>query len=649
MTDNLSIFEQLKADNPFMSSMSPLPWENKSPDLVQLNNSVSENIEQLIREKRRQPSLPLSGLIFGEAGMGKTHMIARILRKLRKNAWPTIFVAVRASTNPKRITQELLSEICICLTKQHSNGHTQFDMLMDKVMESFHEHRREDGFNTTDIPDLKTYLKRDMPTLDKAFMKCLMISLTSTDIAARDQVIEWLREGLDDEDSLALGLPMRDVNSMEDAERESAAKNIITSLGVVLAYANVSMIVCFDELDTMHDKELIKAWGYVVAFLMNNIAGILPLCFIRSWTWMEEFRPVLDTSTVQRLQIHTMKMKGCSVAQARQLIRDRIAERFSEGVDEKYSWIIAKMGNTLQNDQSPRDVINLARQAVNAQTDPHDSIRDVYGEEFKKVQTELNAWPANANHINLTLRAWLNSHDNVHLLAKRSKYIEVCGIIDGRHFAFIVVVPKVHTTATAAAGEGIRFLKEYPDAFCCYVMEMKPHKKTWKKFIATLDEFKALGGYVAELNDTSRIQWYALTSTINQINNGNVNLYLSQGSRTAALSDAAGFLRSIDLVPGLFTPSQPPHAPTPEPQTEPQTSVKPVPIPANLKSAVLSVLKASPMNIVTTEKALAMLTAKKINVSRNDLLAFINSAKDTFTVYPSKGGSDVMIGLTGKK
>ena len=69
MEDNTLIFEQLNADNPFISSSAPLPWENMSPDLSQLNSEVSADIEQLILAKRRDPSLPLVGLIFGEAGL----------------------------------------------------------------------------------------------------------------------------------------------------------------------------------------------------------------------------------------------------------------------------------------------------------------------------------------------------------------------------------------------------------------------------------------------------------------------------------------------------------------------------------------------------------------------------------------------------
>ena len=156
MSDN--ILGQLRADNPFAFSSSPLPWENTTPDLQQLNRSTSESIEQLIRYKRREPHVPLAGLIFGAAGMGKTHMLTRILRRMRKNAWPAIFVTVRLCTNPNRIIQELLSEIFICLTKLHSEDRSQFDLLMNEMMNAYHEHRKNDGFSNTDKIDLKIYL-----------------------------------------------------------------------------------------------------------------------------------------------------------------------------------------------------------------------------------------------------------------------------------------------------------------------------------------------------------------------------------------------------------------------------------------------------------------------------------------------------------
>ena len=641
MTDNISIFEQLKANNPFASSSSPFPWENKTPDLSQLNSAVSAEIEQLIREKRRQPSLPLAGLIFGDAGMGKTHMLTRILRKLRKNAWQVIFVTVKFLTDPKKITQSVLYDIFSCMTKTHSNGRSQFDMLMSAMMDVYHERRREDGFSSTDTLELKTYLKHDMPDISKMFLKCILLYMGTNDRAIKDEVIDWLREGLDDEDSLKLGLPMRDVDLMEDAACESAAKNIITSLGILLSYARIPMIICFDELDAMHSRELIEAWGDTVAFLMNTISGILPLCFIKNKTWDEEFHSVLNLSVVHRLQAGKMTMKGCSVEQAKQLVHDRIAATFTEGVEEKYNWLISRMGNVFEVGLSPRDVIDFARNALSYSSTPIDTIKEKYDDEFKKVQAEPRAWPPNSSQINIVLEEWLNAHSGFELLPSKGKHIRVCGTYQDRRYAFIVVVPKSHVTATAGVNEGIRFLQEYPGSFCCYVMETKIHKKTWKKFLARLEDFKAAGGCVVELDDESRTKWYALTATINQINNGNVNLYLPTGSRTASLADAREFLCSVDLVPGIFANSTA--------KTEPS---KPAPVaiiePDIIKLNLTSVIKSSPMKIITAEKALTLLAGKNIHVSRNELIAFVNSDRNTFRVYPAKGGNDVMLGLAGK-
>ncbi|MBQ7154029.1 MAG: ATP-binding protein [Synergistaceae bacterium] len=639
MADNNSIFEQLKADNPFLSVASPLPWENKTPDVSQLNVAVSTQIEQLIRDKRRQPPLPLSGLIFGGVGMGKTHMLTRILRRLRKNAWHAIFVNIRAFTNPKRVTQELLSEIFICLTEPHSNGRSQFDMLMSEMMDMYRERRREDGFTDADMPPPKDYLKRDMPKLSRAFLKCIMQYIGTSDFVVRDKIIEWLREGLDDEDSLSLGLPMRDVSSMDDAECESSAKGILDSLGVVLSYARVPMIICFDELDTMEGKkELIGAWGDTVGFLMNNISGILPLCFVKEGVWDGEFIPVLNQALIQRLRSSKMMMKGCSVQQAKQLVHDRIASNFSEGAEEKYDCLMSLLGDSLKPGMSPREVIQLAGAALTGpQIDP---IKEAYSDEFKKVQTEPRAWPPNSDRMILAASEWLSAHSSCEVQGTWGKHIKIAGTVGDRHIAFALPVPKTAQTAMAVVNECIKFLKEYPGSFCCYVKEKKAHKPTWRAFAKKLEDFCADGGHMLELDDESRIEWYALASMINQISNGNVNIYQTSGSRAATLSDAREFIRSINLVPGLFSPN---NAETPS-NAAPSAPAAPDDI---LKEAVLRVIKSSPMKIISAEKAVTLLAGKQIHVTRNELLVCVNAHKDSFRTYTSKG-RETMIGLAGK-
>ncbi len=55
------------------------------------------------------------------------------------------------------------------------------------------------------------------------------------------------------------------------------------------------------------------------------------------------------------------------------------------------------------------------------------------------------------------------------------------------------------------------------------------------------------------------------------------------------------------------------------------------------------------MKIIAAEKALALLAGRHITVSRNELLAFVNTDRAAFRLYPAKGGNDVMIGLVGRQ
>ena len=639
MLYNNSIIEQLKANNPFLSIASPLPWENNMPDISQLNSDVSANIEQLIRNKRREPSEPLSGLIFGGQGMGKTHMLTRLLRRLRKNAWHAVFVNVRVPTNPKRIMQEVLAEMCICLAKTHSSGRSQFDMVISEMMNVYHERRAEDGFSNSDLSYMKNYLKRDMPSLNRIFLKCILLYLEAGDELTKSNIIEWMREGLDDEDSLKLGLPMRDLYSMEDAACESEAKNIIASFGTLMAYAGTPMIVCFDQLDAIkNDKELIEAWGNTVGFLMNDIAGILPLCFIKEESWDESFHKTLDLAIVQRLKICVMKMKGCSVKQAQQLIHDRIASSFSEGAEEMYSWLMQRMSGALHPDMSPRSVIEVASKTI--ALPPSDPIKDAYEEERRRVQDEPQVWPPNAEHIKLALSTWLSAHVGFQEHANNWKYIKLLGEYGDKKLAFIILMPKVSTTAIAGLNEGLRFMKEYPASFCCYIMEMKAHRKTGKKFAEKLAEFEKAGGYVLRLDDASRVQWYALAALLNRINNGDVNIFAQNQSRAATLNDAEEFFRGQNLVPGIFREPKDTdaHPQPPKPQPEPPVS------PDVLKVNLVGIIKASPMKLLTIDKAVDALARRKIRIPRDELLAFLNADKKTFRLYTPKRG-EVMLGL----
>ena len=646
MPDNNEIIEELRNNNPFASLASPLPFENTNPDLQQLNRETSDEIEQLLRQKRREPNVPLAGLILGEAGSGKTHMLARILRRMRNNASAAIFVAVRAFRDPASVTRQLMNEIFISLKSMHSNGRTQFDVIASEVMNTYAERRRQDGFDSTENLDLKTYLAKDMPGLDRNFLKCFLLYITAKDDSVKSNVLDWLNEGLDDDDALSLGLPSKNLDSMTDAKCESVAEKTIISLGTLLAYARVPMLVCFDQLDAMKGRKLIEAWGNVIALLINNLPGILPLCFVKFEIWNDVFIPVLDEAVAQRIKSNEMVMQACTLQQARQLIHDKIAYVFKDSAEEKYKWLISRMGDILTPKLSPRDVIELANKAIThtGGADPSDeiyrTIANAYNDECRKVATAPNMWPPSSEQIMLALEVWLTSHDGVELGKGDGKYIRFKGVYGDKNLAFVIITSKNSSVATAGSKRAKLFLEEYPDGKGYYITESKTHKRTWKQAGQNLQAFIDAGGYVIFLDDETRVKWYGLTALVNHIDNGDVNLYISSQPRAATRDDIRAFVRSIDLLPGIFRPVL---KKSPASATEPAPVIEPDVLKVNLKG----IISTSPMNILAVDKAVELLANRRVTTTRNEIIAFVKENSGMFRTFKSK--NDVLITFTDKK
>ena len=645
MISSESILEKLREHNPFSSDYSPLPWDNTTPDLTPLSRRTSEEIEHLIRQKRREPSTPLSGLILGEAGSGKTHMLMRILHKLRENENPAIFVMAEMFREPERITQDMLSYIFISLKHIHKNGLTQFDVIVQEVMNAYDERRRNDGFDDISRIDKRVYLSRDMPRLDRDFLKCILMYAGTKDESVKFNILEWLEYGLDDEDSKRLGLPFKDMDSMSDSKRESLAKKMLVSLGLILGYAKIPMIICFDQLEIMKERSLVDAWGNLISLMMNYMQAALPLCFIKPDTWQNYFIPVLDTSTIERIKSNTMTMESCSEQYARQLIHDRINKSFGKDSEEIYQWLITRMNSTIKPDMSPRRIIAAANKIImsDESSDPvkiiYQTVSAAYDEEFKQVQSEYRNWPPKSENLTLSLSLWLESHEGFELSKGTEKYIKLMGDYNGRKYAFVILTAKAHSTVSAGLRHGMEFMKEYPDGICYYITEDRTHKRTWKQANENLAKFKYAGGHVIMLDKESRVNWYALTALINRTDNGDVNLYLPSESRTASRDDLKNFIRDIKLIPDIFND----RAKSINSGNESIITIEPDILSVNLRS----IMNSSPMRMITVEKAIEALSRRNIKVTRSELVSFLKNNAGTFRAFKSNN-NDVLITFTKK-
>ena len=96
MKNSPEVLDRLRIENPFVSSSVGDPMKNRYPDVASINETAFKGLVQLIEQKIRTPDLPCAGMVFGETGSGKTHLISRTLT-YRQSKKKSFFIRLYAT------------------------------------------------------------------------------------------------------------------------------------------------------------------------------------------------------------------------------------------------------------------------------------------------------------------------------------------------------------------------------------------------------------------------------------------------------------------------------------------------------------------------------------------------------------------------
>jgi Cdc6-like AAA superfamily ATPase len=594
----MSVFgirEQIFQNNPFFSGIASDPWDNTDPDVPSLNQEACRHLCGLVLAKSQNPRAALAGLVLGETGMGKTHLLKRLLRYVRKNGIAAAFASVTPLSLPDRPMRHLLREIVLDLsgrgiyegrrTKPLTRQRvSQFDYLADKIVTAC----RKDEQSAAPLPGVVRFLSRGKgaeklppflvsslsffhrllgranPPSGAAFLRerCrgihprLLEAVFASEPRQREAALDWLENGV-------------------QQEREEDAREVLVSLGTLLAYCGVSLIVCFDQLDGMREEALITAFGDVVHFLVNDVKGMLPLAFVRMNTWSDRFAR-LDPAVTQRLAGNEMFLYACTLEQARELIRVRVASRFKSDAEEKFQWLMGRLEGKLKAGYSPRAVIELAnREIVREEDTPvkkdpgeagpigppggdsegskQDACAEIFAAEYRRTRGRADAAFAgrapDAESLVCALETCLFSRTDFEDVSRSAdRYISLTGRREGGGAcAFIVNTEENHKTVWAALRRGIAFLQEHPGGECSYIADgrcdFRIHEN-WPSVKEELKNFEEAKGVVFFLNRRQATAWYALAALRTEVDRGNVLLPAPDGKQRAArIEDLALFLR----------------------------------------------------------------------------------------------------------
>ncbi|MDR1622806.1 MAG: ATP-binding protein [Synergistaceae bacterium] len=648
-----SIRDELFRNNPFFSGIAGDPWDNEEFDVFSLNQDAYEHIRQLIQTKNQSPRTAFAGLILGESGMGKTHFLKRLLDYTLQNDIGSIFVSVKPLLNPERSMRHLLREIVVNLEKVQIPEEKlddpsvakrikipQFEYFVLKIIQRYQKDNL--GFN---IPQAIAYFKRRYPGINENLLKAVF---KYRGASQQNLILTWL-EGRVDDDHVSI-LEMPDRAKMSDLSLEEEAHDIIVSLGMLSEYCGMTMVICFDQLDTMRNQNLIVAFGDTIHFLVNEVCSMLPLAFIRQNTWAERFN-LLDTAVIQRLSSNKSVLYGCTIEQSKELIKARIKLRFPDSVEEKFQWLMGQLEGKLKEGYTPRRVIELVNEAVvhpsgisageNVPVPPQPEFDIVaffaekYHRERDKVNLDFDVWPPDSERLLKALTAYLQSRPEYDALrpgsnrhaALTGKYRKSSG--DEVDCVFIINTADHFQPAKGAFDYGAKFLQSHPEGVCYYITDKRcKFKSTWLKTHEAKKAFEALHGISLFLGESQAIDWYGLTSLIFKVEAGDVSLPASMGFRTATTEDFARYMKEGFGKNLLNVSDDPPLPPLGE---------------ELLEKKIIDILKASPMHFMAVAILSKELKNNGVIVPDDSLLKFIKEHSDRMSLYGSTDDNLVML------
>jgi len=584
--------------NPFISSSVGDPWVSRYPNVPDINYHAFSGMLSLMGQKSDHPALNCACLILGEVGSGKTHLIGQMLEHGRKADFPFTFAYIQPIEDALAPYSYLLREtiVNLCHPLDRTIGASSWDTQLFrlvihifkeidpnyKVPASLHHgitHKAESGkkpsaglfqklqhkildlsklsrFNTVAAQSSKYLnkihkkaldsIRKTYPEISKRFLQVLF---SYTDPEKQATAIEWLKGNiLDSEECHILNVPDRSQKSRSALENE--AREILTSLGILLGRYKMPMLVCFDRLENLTSDDQIHALGKMMEFLVDKVQAMLPLGCFRGQQWEEKYRNKLNQHIISRLENNQYELQACSVDQAIQIVESRLNSVLDNTWPDLYPFTRQELTD-LYKDRlyNPRAIITIAnerlRKKLNQQPQkvlsPMETLVKAYENKKQEIFRDMDLYPPDRSRLRKALLLFMNFRPikntfgriaSIQNYTDNSEQIDLVMTIDhvsGKKVPVIFIIDHElhHMSVTSRIQTGITCLIDNSPTKVVYIRDARcifPPPPKWKETNNKLQRFKRLGGHAIFLGLDNAAWWYALTLLSYEVNEGDISV-----------------------------------------------------------------------------------------------------------------------------
>lgn len=330
--------------NPFRRSVMSDPWEAPQSNVSIVHQSAFESCCKAV-EAVRLNAHSTGVLIHGEAGSGKTHLLARLRAHNAREAeadgpgglQEAIFISVRLHTSPRMLWRHLRSCFVNDLLRPGTNGETQLDRILLHALcsqglvkgdgqEWLADQRQHSRHNQGSVRELDDLFLRLAARASLSFN--LQIVLTHLLLGRhRGSASAWLRaENLPDQVLERLGVT---ADYDEDDEPEVRARQTVVALSS-FADAALPIIFCFDQIEALvldsdnNDKGSLHAFGRMISTLHASTAHTLLISSIQS-SFLDTLKSAVGVPDYDRIREQgILTLNDLKPSEGEQLVIERM-------------------------------------------------------------------------------------------------------------------------------------------------------------------------------------------------------------------------------------------------------------------------------------------------------------------------------------
>jgi len=388
-------FRALRGTNPFAKNRVSDGAEGEV-DVAAIHQAEFGQLIRRVEDVRRGMggAGSIGVMVLGAAGIGKSHVLARLARWARRDGQATLVLLHNVVASPQRMARYLLRATMSTLAGSRSGGYTESELyrLLNRAIMGRLSSQGRSGVPHPD--DRAIVLSRILREVDGdrevaralvGFLRAALAAAGGGDPAADDRAraaVEWLSGeviGADAAEELGLRSGDEDGASLPD---DQSIELVFCQLAHLAGTAERPLVLCIDQVDNLDDEKVTALSAFLHVLIDHSRQLLVVVSGVRQSMLRLQAQQIVAEAAWDRLVQHRIELRAVDPAQARLLVQARVEQfagpfrelgelRAAVSADSLFplddAWLSGWLGD--QVDVRPRDALTAARDRWEQQQD----------------------------------------------------------------------------------------------------------------------------------------------------------------------------------------------------------------------------------------------------------------------------------------